>query len=214
MLQLIQEILPQRARRVVTTAPDGPKLSLPSEESRLSSAVVAGAVNGKASPYNFTTRRATRTDSWDAWSVHLSDAGNKHCWRDEFADAIDLFAKAATAAHGFGEEVTITQREPLEVDGEANQVISSQLVSHARRQVTYSINCGWLGPWIRQYKSIAAKVRENRATIEQNKLYVRPEHLVGTEETLVRALTIAFAAAIEHGQRTGERPTYQEMTDM
>lgn len=92
-------------------------------------------------------------------------------------------------------------------------MISSQLVSHAQRRVTYSIDCGWLGPWIRQYKSIAKKVRENRSTIEQKTFYVRPEHLVGTEETLVRALTIAFAAAIEHGQRTGERPTYHEMPD-
>ena len=95
------------------------------------------------SPCNFTTRRATRTDSWEAWSGHLSDAGNKHYWRDEFADAIDLFTEAVTAAHGFGEEVAITQREPLEVDGEANPVISSQLVSHAQRRVTYSIDCGW-----------------------------------------------------------------------
>ena len=39
VLQLIQEILPHRVRRVVTTAPHGPKLSSPSEEPRLSSAV-------------------------------------------------------------------------------------------------------------------------------------------------------------------------------
>ena len=86
-------------------------------------------------------------------------------------------------------------------------------MSHARRQVTFSICCEWPTPWIRQYKAIAAKVRENRSTVEQKKFYVRPEHLVGTEETLVRALAIAFAAAIEHGQRTGERPSYQEMAD-
>ena len=129
---------------MVTTAPHGPKLISPSEESKLSSAVVAGAVNGKASPFNFTTRRASRTENWDAWMTHLSDAGNKHCWRDEFADALDLFAEAITAAHGFGEEIAVTQRQPLEVDVELNPVISSQLVSHARRQVTFSICCEWL----------------------------------------------------------------------
>ena len=54
VLQLIAEIFPKRVRRVVTTAPHGPKLNTPSDESKLSSAVVAGAVNGKASPFNFT----------------------------------------------------------------------------------------------------------------------------------------------------------------
>ena len=115
----------------------GPKLISPSEESKLSSAVVAGAVNGKASPFNFKTRRASRTENWDAWMTHLNDAGNKHFWRDEFADALDLFAEAITAAHGFGEEIAVTQQQPLEVDVELNPVISSQLVSHARRQVTF-----------------------------------------------------------------------------
>ena len=51
----------------------------------------------------------------------------------------------------------------------------------------------------------------HRSTIEQKKFYVRSEHLVGTEGTLVRSLALAFAAAIEHGQRTGTRPTYKEM---
>ena len=213
VLQLIAEILPKRVGRVVTTAPHGPKLNTPSDESKLSSAVVAGAVNGKASPFNFTTRRALRADSWDAWSIHLSEAGNKHCWRDEFADAVELFVEAVTAAHGFGEEIAATPHDPLVVDRELNPVISSQLVSHARRQITFSINCDWLEPWMKQYKSIAAKVRENRSTVEQKKFYVRPEHLVGTEETLLRALTMAFAAAIEQGQRTGERATYKEMAD-
>ena len=182
VLQLIGEILPQRVRRVVTTAPHGPKLSSPSEESNLSSAVVAGAVNGKASPFNLTTRRPSRTESWDAWSVHLSDAGNKHCWRDEFADAIDLFAEAVTAAHGLFEEIAITQREPLEVDGEANPVISSQLVSHAQRRVTYSIDCGWLGPWIRQYKSIAKKVRET--TCGRNTWSARKKHCTSADDRI------------------------------
>ena len=213
VLQLIAEILPKRVGRVVTTAPHGPKLNTPSDESKLSSAVVAGAVNGKASPFNFTTRRALRADSWDAWSIHLSEAGNKHCWRDEFADAVDLFVEAVTAAHGFGEEIAATPHDPLAVERDLNPVISSQLVSHARRQITFSINCDWLEPWMKQYKSIAAKVRENRSTVEQKKFYVRPEHLVGTEETLLRALTMAFAAAIEQGQRTGERATYKEMAD-
>ena len=54
-------------------------------------------------------------------------------------------------------------------------------------------------------------MHENRSTVEQKKFYVRPEHLVGTQDTLVRSLTLAFAAAIEHGQRTGTRPTYKEM---
>ena len=73
--------------------------------------------------------------------IHLNDAGAKHSWRDEFADALDLFAEAITAAQGFGEEIASTQRQPLEVDVEANPVISSQLVSHARRQVTFYICC-------------------------------------------------------------------------
>jgi hypothetical protein len=186
VLQLIQEILPHRVRRVVTTSPHGPKLSSPPEESKLSAAVVARAVNGKESPWNFTTRRATRADSWEAWSTHLNDGANKHCWCDEFADAIELFVEAVTAAHGFGEEIAGTQQEPLTVDDNVGTpVINSQLVSHAQRRVTYSLECDWLGPWIRQYKSIAGKVRENRSTIKHKKFYVRPEDLVGTEDTLV-----------------------------
>ena len=59
-----------------------------------------------------------------------------------------------------------------------------------------------------QHKSIAAKVRENRPAVEQKKFYVGPEHLVvGTEETLLRALTMAFAAAVEQGRSTHGRET-------
>jgi hypothetical protein len=47
--------------------------------------------------------------------VHLNDSANKHCWCDEFVDAVELFAEATTAAHGFGDEIAGTQRAPLEV---------------------------------------------------------------------------------------------------
>ena len=82
----------------------------------------------------------------------------------------------------------------------------SSTIAYIRGRTTSSALAGYA-------KSIAEKVRENRSTVEQKKFYVRPEHLVGTEETLLRALTMAFAAAIEQGQRTGERPTYQDMAD-
>jgi hypothetical protein len=132
-------------------------------------------------------------------------------WVNDTANAIELFANAITAAHGYGTQATGPVDTTATADDDTNNSKSLLIGSTNTDAVTYHCKWKWLQPWVEQFHDVATTIKNSQARSNESRVTVKPEFIIGTSKSILRQLVESFVAAIAEGQRYGTPLEYSEM---
>ena len=132
-------------------------------------------------------------------------------WVNDTANAIDLFANAITAAHGYGAQATGPADTTATADDDTDNSKSLLIGSTNTDAVTYHCNWKWLQPWVEQFHNVATTIKNSQARSNESRVTVKPEFIIGKSNSILRQLVESFVAAIAEGQRYGTPIEYSEM---
>ena len=92
------------------------------------------------------TKQGTKIKSWGDWLLYMQQEPDR--WVDGTVNAIDLFANAVTAAHGYGAQATGPADATATVDDDDDNSKSLRIGSTNTDAVTYHCNWRWLRLWV------------------------------------------------------------------
>ena len=208
-LSIITEVLPQRVKNVIRSSPHSPDLNFPDRE-KLAKHVTHALYSTHAAPWTFVrTKQGVKLKNWDDWLLYMQHEPER--WVNDTANAIDLFANAITAAHGYGAQATGPADTTATADDDTDNSKSLLIGSTNTDAVTYHCNWKWLQPWVEQFHDVATTIKNSQARSNESRVTVKPEFIIGKSNSILRQLVESFVAAIAEGQRYGTPIEYSEM---
>ena len=208
-LSIITEVLPQRVKNAIRSSPHSPDLSF-QEREKLAKHVTHALYSTHAAPWTFVrTKQGTKLKNWDDWLLYMRHEPER--WVNDTANAIELFAHAITAAHGYGTQATGPADTTATADDDTNNSKSLLIGSTNTDAVTYHCKWKWLQPWVAQFHDVATTIKNSQARSNESRVTVKPEFIIGTSKSILRQLVESFVAAIAEGQRYGTPLEYSEM---
>ena len=208
-LSIITEVLPQRVKNVIRSSPHSPDLNFPDRE-KLAKHVTHALYSTHAAPWTFVrTKQGVKLKNWDDWLLYMQHEPER--WVNDTANAIDLFANAITAAHGYGAQATGPADTTATADDDTDNSKSLLIGSTNTDAVTYHCNWKWLQPWVEQFHNVATTIKNSQARSNESRVTVKPEFIIGKSNSILRQLVESFVAAIAEGQRYGTPIEYSEM---
>ena len=208
-LSIITEVLPQRVKNVIRSSPHSPDLNFPDRE-KLAKHVTHALYSTHAAPWTFVrTKQGAKLKNWDDWLLYMQHEPER--WVNDTANAIDLFANAITAAHGYGAQATGPADTTATADDDTDNSKSLLIGSTNTDAVTYHCNWKWLQPWVEQFHNVATTIKNSQARSNESRVTVKPEFIIGKSNSILRQLVESFVAAIAEGQRYGTPIEYSEM---
>ena len=208
-LSIITEVLPQRVKNVIRSSPHSPDLNFPERE-KLAKHVTHALYSTHAAPWTFVrTKQGTKLKNWDDWLLYMQHEPDR--WVNDTANAIELFANAITAAHGYGTQATGPADTTATADDDTDNSKSLLIGSTNTDAVTYHCKWKWLQPWVAQFHDVATTIKNSQARSNESRVTVKPEFIIGKSKSILRQLVESFVAAIAEGQRYGTPLEYSEM---
>ena len=208
-LSIITEVLPQRVKNVIRSSPHSPDLNFPDRE-KLAKHVTHALYSTHAAPWTFVrTKQGVKLKNWDDWLLYMQHEPDR--WVNDTANAIDLFANAITAAHGYGTQATGPADTTATADDDTDNSKSLLIGSTNTDAVTYHCKWKWLQPWVAQFHNVATTIKNSQARSNESRVTVKPEFIIGKSDSILRQLVESFVAAIAEGQRYGTPLEYSEM---
>ena len=208
-LNIITEILPQRVKNAIRSSPHSPDLNFPERE-KLAKHVTHELYSTQAAPWTFVrTKQGTKLKNWGDWLLYVQQEPGR--WVDDTANAIELFANAITAAHGYGTQVTGPADATATIDDDGDITKSLLIGPTNNGAITCHCNWRWLRPWVAQFHDAATTIKNSQARSNESRATVKPELIIGKADSILRQLVESFVAAIAEGQRYGTPIDYSEM---